>query len=50
MGKRVAAICNLAPAVLRGERSESMILAAQQGDTVVLVVPAGEVAAGSKIL
>lgn len=50
MGKRVAAICNLAPAVLRGERSESMILAAQQGDTVVLVVPAGEVAAGSRIL
>lgn len=49
-GKRVAAICNLAPAVLRGERSEAMLLAAQQGDTVVLVVPEGEVAPGSKIL
>lgn len=50
MGRRVAAICNLAPAVLRGERSEAMLLAAQQGDAVVLIVPEGEVAPGSRIL
>jgi len=50
MGKRVAAVCNLAPAMLRGERSEAMMLAAQHGDTVRLLVPEGDVAAGSRIL
>jgi len=50
MGKRVAAIVNLAPAVLRGERSEGMILAAQRGDTVTLLVPEADVPPGSKVL
>lgn len=50
MGKTAAVICNLEPAVLRGERSESMMLAAQHGDTVVLIVPEREMEPGSKIL
>jgi len=50
VGKQVVAICNLAPAVLRGERSEAMMLAAQQAEKVVLVVPEGDLAPGSKIL
>lgn len=49
VGKHVVAICNLAPAVLRGERSEAMMLAAQQDDKVVLVVPEGDMTPGSKI-
>jgi len=50
MGKRVACLCNLAPAMLRGQRSEAMMLAAQQGDNVVLLVPEADIAPGSKIL
>jgi methionyl-tRNA synthetase len=50
VGKHAVAICNLAPAVLRGERSEAMLLAAQQGEKVVLVVPEAEMAPGSRIL
>ena len=50
VGKRVAAVCNLAPAMLRGARSEAMMLAAQKGDPVVLLIPEGDVAAGSRIL
>ena len=50
VGKAVVAITNLAPATLRGERSEGMILAAQQGDKVVLLVPEGDLSAGSRVL
>ena len=50
MGKTAACICNLEPATLRGERSEAMVLAAQHGEQVVLIVPEQEMEPGSKIL
>jgi methionyl-tRNA synthetase len=49
-GKLVACVCNLAPAVLRGERSEAMMLAAQAGEKVVLLAPESDIAVGSTIL
>jgi len=47
--KLVVIVANLEPALLRGERSEGMLLAAQDGDKVIQLTVAGPVAAGSKI-
>ncbi len=52
VGKQVIVLCNLAPAMLRGVRSEGMVLAAGEDAIVGLgsVVPlSGEVAAGTRI-
>jgi len=49
-GKKIVVVANLEPAVLRGEKSEGMLLAAQDGDDIVIVVPERDVAAGSPIL
>jgi methionyl-tRNA synthetase len=43
----VAVVCNLEPAMLRGVRSEAMLLAAQEGEKVVLLVPETEISVGS---
>ncbi|MCX7703861.1 MAG: hypothetical protein N2234_07180 [Planctomycetota bacterium] len=48
-GKLVAVVCNLEPAMLRGVRSEGMLLAAQEGEKVVLLVPETDIAVGSPI-
>lgn len=45
----VVVVVNLEPATLRGEVSEGMILAAQDGDNVVCLTPASPVAPGSQI-
>jgi methionyl-tRNA synthetase len=50
MGKKIVIVANLEPAVLRGEKSEGMLLAAQDGDRVVCIVPEEDVASGSGIL
>ncbi|MFW6376324.1 MAG: methionine--tRNA ligase, partial [Thermoplasmatota archaeon] len=42
-GKKIAVVANLAPAKLRGIKSEGMMLAAQEGDVVSLLTPEGEV-------
>jgi len=42
-GKKIAVVANLAPAKLRGIKSEGMMLAAQEGETVSLLSPEGEV-------
>ena len=47
--KLVVVVTNIEPAVLRGERSEGMLLAAQDGATVVPLTVAAPVAPGSKI-
>jgi len=49
-GKSVIVVTNLQPAVLRGVESRGMLLAVQDGDQVVLLVPDGEVAPGSRVL
>jgi len=46
----VIVVANLEAATLRGERSEGMLLAAQEGDNVVCLTVASPVAPGSKVL
>ena len=50
VGKSVVAVVNLEPAVLRGEKSEGMLLAAQDGGDVVILAPERDVSPGSPIL
>jgi len=45
----VVVVTNLEPAVLRGERSDGMLLAAQEGDQVVCLTLAAPLAPGSKV-
>jgi methionyl-tRNA synthetase len=45
----VVVVANLEPATLRGQRSEGMLLAAQDGQKVVILTTAEDVATGSKI-
>lgn len=48
-GKEVVVVANLRPAVLRGERSEGMVLAAQNDDKVVLLTTDKDIGAGSEV-
>ena len=49
VGKRVVVVNNLQPAKLRGEESNGMLLAADTGSDVVILVPEKDVPAGSKV-
>ena len=49
-GRKIVVVANLEPAVLRGEKSEAMLLAAQDGTSVIIVVPERDVSPGSPIL
>ena len=50
VGRQVIVVVNLAPAVLRGEKSEGMILAAEGlSGTPVLLAPDSKVAIGAKV-
>jgi methionine--tRNA ligase beta chain len=50
VGKSIVVVANLAPAVLRGETSNGMLLAASSGEKVILLtVDDPECAPGSKI-
>ncbi|MBL7141268.1 MAG: hypothetical protein ISS74_10205 [Planctomycetes bacterium] len=49
-GQLVVVVANLEPAILRGQRSEGMLLAAQEGDNVVCLTTASPLAPGSKVL
>jgi len=49
VGKNIVIIENLEPAVIRGVRSCGMLLAAQDGDTLSLIVPEKEIKPGSKV-
>jgi len=50
VGKKIVVVDNLAPAVLRGVESQGMLLAAQDGEKIVLIVPDQDVSAGSPVL
>ncbi|WP_165227252.1 methionine--tRNA ligase subunit beta [Aquisphaera insulae] len=39
IGKRIVIVNNLAPAMLRGETSQGMLLAATSGDKVIVLTP-----------
>ncbi len=49
MGKKIIVVDNLEPAVIRGEKSEGMLLAALDGDEISLVLPDKEVSPGSRV-
>jgi tRNA-binding protein len=50
VGKRIVVVNNLAPAVIRGESSNGMLLAATSGDKVIVLTPDDpECVAGAKI-
>ncbi len=48
-GKTIVVLCNLKPAILRGIKSEGMLLAAVDGDQVSLLL-AGDAPAGTRVL
>lgn len=50
VGRRIVVVNNLAPAILRGETSQGMLLAASSGEKVVLLAPDDpECLPGSKV-
>ncbi|MBM4039102.1 MAG: methionine--tRNA ligase subunit beta [Planctomycetes bacterium] len=50
LGKRIIVVANLAPAVLRGIESRGMLLAAQDGDRVIILTTDEPMTPGSKVL
>ncbi len=48
-GKKVVVITNLAPAKLRGVESQGMVLAAEAGDKVKVLTPAGPAEPGDRV-
>jgi methionyl-tRNA synthetase len=49
VGKQVVMVANLKPAVLMGETSQGMLLAAKDGKRLVLVQPETSVKSGAKV-
>jgi len=49
VGKKIVVIANLAPATIRGVESKGMLLAATDGDKIILLAPDQNAASGSKI-
>jgi methionyl-tRNA synthetase len=49
IGQRIVIVNNLEPAMIRGEESNGMLLAASDGTSVVLVQPGREIADGSRV-
>ncbi|MBD3318006.1 MAG: methionine--tRNA ligase subunit beta, partial [Chitinivibrionales bacterium] len=49
VGKQIVFVANLKPAKLMGLTSEGMVLAAQKGKKLVLLVPDGDIRAGAKV-
>jgi len=49
VGKKIIVFTNLKPAILRGVKSEGMLLAASDGEKVVLLTPDEDIESGSKI-
>ena len=49
IGRKIVVVNNLAPAVLRGVESQGMLLAARDGDQVVLLTTEKDVGPGSRV-
>lgn len=49
IGKRIIIVNNLAPATLRGVESQGMLLAAKDGDQVVILTTEKDIKSGAKI-
>jgi methionyl-tRNA synthetase len=48
-GKKVIVVNNLEPAVIRGVESQGMLLAAQDGQNLSIIVPERDVASGATV-
>lgn len=49
VGKQVVIVANLEPAVLRGIESQGMLLAASDGERIVVLSPEKAIGAGAKV-
>lgn len=49
LGRQIVIVANLEPKKLRGVESQGMLLAAEEGDIVSLLIPDKKVRTGSKI-
>ncbi|MDD5253574.1 MAG: methionine--tRNA ligase subunit beta [Candidatus Nanoarchaeia archaeon] len=49
VGKKIVIVANLEPAMLRGIKSEGMLLAAVDEDKVILVTPEDEIDNGARV-
>ncbi len=49
IGKKIVIVNNLAPAVIRGIESQGMLLAARDGNHVVLLTTESDIKPGSKV-
>src|SRR5215467_381229 len=49
IGKQIVVVANLEPAMLRGVESQGMLLAASDGDKVIVLSPEKPIAPGSKV-
>lgn len=49
VGRSIVIVNNLAPALIRGEESNGMLLAASDGQSVVLLQPDRQITSGSKV-
>ena len=49
IGRKIVIVANLEPVKLRGEESQGMLLAAQDGEHVTVLTPAEDVAPGSQV-
>jgi methionine--tRNA ligase beta chain len=49
IGKQIVVVANLQPANLRGVESQGMLLAASDGERVIVLSPEKPVAAGAKV-
>ncbi|MCK4338755.1 MAG: methionine--tRNA ligase subunit beta, partial [Candidatus Cloacimonetes bacterium] len=50
IGKKILIVDNLKPVVIRGEKSEGMLLTAENNDDLTLLVPESDIPDGSKVL
>jgi len=49
IGKQIVVVANLQPATLRGVESQGMLLAASDGEKVIVLSPEKPIASGSKV-
>ena len=49
IGKKVVVVNNLEPATIRGVESQGMLLAANDGEKIVVVSPDREIASGAQV-
>ena len=49
LGKKIVVVNNLEPAMIRGVESQGMLLAANDGERLVLIAPEREITSGAQV-